>query len=73
MQEVYNRFQKALSVMVLQAGGKYRHACIVMTEKDYARQFDLYDAVFSSFAAENSTWQVGVTWPCECVAWYAGL
>ncbi|GAB4818227.1 hypothetical protein N2152v2_005273 [Parachlorella kessleri] len=54
LEEVQDAIQR---VKELQAGGKYRHACIVMTEKDYARQFDLYDAVFSSFAAENSTWQ----------------
>lgn len=30
----------------LQHSGQYRHVCLVMTEKDYARQTDLFDAVF---------------------------
>ncbi|KAI7843434.1 hypothetical protein COHA_002912 [Chlorella ohadii] len=35
----------------LQRSGQYRHVCLVMTEKDYARQTDLFDAVFSQQAA----------------------
>lgn len=30
----------------LQHSGQYRHVCLIMTEKDYARQTDLFDAVF---------------------------
>lgn len=28
-----------------------RHACLIMTEKDYARQRDLFEAIFSQHAA----------------------
>lgn len=30
----------------LQGSGRYKHVCLVMTEKDYARQTDLFDAFF---------------------------
>lgn len=30
----------------LQRSPQFKHACLVMTEKDYARQTDLFDAVF---------------------------
>lgn len=30
----------------LQRSGQFRHVCLLMTEKDYARQTDLFDAVF---------------------------
>lgn len=30
----------------LQRSGQYRHVCLIMTEKDYARQTDLFAAVF---------------------------
>lgn len=31
----------------LQRSGQYQHVCLLMTEKDYARQTDLFDAVFT--------------------------
>lgn len=30
----------------LQRSGKFKHVCLLMTEKDYARQIDLFAAVF---------------------------
>lgn len=33
---------------------RFKHACIVMTEKDYARQHNLFDAVFSQYSTESS-------------------
>jgi hypothetical protein len=30
----------------LQRSGTFRHVCLLMTEKDYARQTDLFSAVF---------------------------
>ncbi|KAL4425261.1 hypothetical protein ABPG75_009277 [Micractinium tetrahymenae] len=39
----------------LQRSGKYKHVCLLMTEKDYARQTDLFDAVFSQQAASPSS------------------
>lgn len=35
----------------LQRSGQFKHVCLIMTEKDYARQTDLFDAVFSQQAA----------------------
>lgn len=39
----------------LQRSPKYQHACVVVTEKDYARQTDLFDAVFSQQAASPTS------------------
>lgn len=36
----------------LAADPAYTHACILMTEKDYARQFDVFASMFTSFAGE---------------------
>ncbi|KAI3434976.1 hypothetical protein D9Q98_003028 [Chlorella vulgaris] len=35
----------------LQRSGKFKHVCLLMTEKDYARQIDLFAAVFSQVSA----------------------
>ena len=52
---------------------QYRHACILMTEKDYARQHNLFDAVFGQYAAEG--WQVGGrrAGVCCCAGWRLGV
>ncbi|KAG7674434.1 hypothetical protein KSW81_000089 [Nannochloris sp. 'desiccata'] len=45
-------------VRELAADEKYSHACILLTEKDYARQSDLWSSVFATYANEvysNST------------------
>eukprot|EP00887_Chlorella_sp_A99_P003699 scaffold7.g3699.t1 len=34
----------------LQRSGAFRHVCLLMTEKDYARQHGLFDAVFGQYA-----------------------
>lgn len=39
-------------VRKLAADPKYSHACILLTEKDYARQYDLWGSVFSRYAGE---------------------
>lgn len=39
----------------LQRSGDFRHVCLIMTEKDYARQTDLFDAVFSQQAVSPSS------------------
>ncbi|PSC77006.1 dolichol-phosphate mannosyltransferase subunit 1 [Micractinium conductrix] len=39
----------------LQRSGQYQHVCLLMTEKDYARQTDLFDAVFTQQAASPSS------------------
>ena len=32
----------------------YRHACLLLTAKDYARQWDLFDAFFSQHSADSA-------------------
>lgn len=39
-------------VRALAQDESFSHACILMTEKDYARQFDLWGSLFSRYAKE---------------------
>ena len=39
-------------VRQLAADPQYSHVCILLTEKDYARQYDLWGSVFSRYAGE---------------------
>jgi len=41
-------------VRELASDGSYTHACLLMTEKDYARQVDLWGSMFSAFGNEVS-------------------
>ena len=44
--------EAVVRVRELAQDGTFTHACILLTEKDYARQFDLWSSVFSRYAEE---------------------
>jgi len=54
VEEAVNRVRE------LAADDKFSHACILMTEKDYARQSDLWSYVFARYA--NEVYTNGTSW-----------